>query len=82
MWLPLWLAVALWSISGCTYSYTHSLPLAPEQYGTAADCDWDTGAPLNCVRDPTRATIDVDRLNSLLDRVQRCHDDELTRRRL
>lgn len=81
MWLPFLVVILLCTLHGCA-AYTHSPPLSPDKLGTAVDCDWDTGQPRNCVIDPTRATIDVDRLNALIDRIEQCRADDMKRRKL
>lgn len=81
MWLLPLLAVLLWTLTGCAV-YTHSPPLDPHQLGKAVDCDWDTGYPLNCIQDKTRVTIDVEYLNELFERLQRCQNDDFNRRKL
>lgn len=81
MWLLPLLAVLLWTLTSCA-AYTHSPPLDPTQLGTAVDCDWDTGTPQHCLLDKTRATIDLDYLNKLFERLQRCQTDDFNRRKL
>lgn len=81
MWLLPLLVILVWTLTGCATS-PHSPPLATDQLGTAVDCDWDTGQPRNCLIDSTRATIDVERLDALLDALERCHTENMKRRRL
>lgn len=85
MWTRgLFTAILLLIGSGCAETITLHAVYQPayDAIGPATLCEWENKRPYNCVRDPKRATINLEYFNDFLDELQRCLEDEFNRRKL